>query len=366
MISLYTITSRTAAQRSGAIDPSRMSIAVIIPTYRRPASLARCLQALDRQTLRPSRIVVAVRDSDVESRFVVERERHRIPELSTVLVTEPGVIAAMSAAIMTCREDVIACTDDDAVPRSDWIERMISFYAPGVGGVGGRDVIARRKPNRYDLNRTEPLKPVVGRLTRYGRLIGNHHRGCGPPRDVDVLKGVNMSLRRELWRLDTRLRGTGAQVAWEIAVCLHAKAAGWRLIYDPATAVDHVPAERFDADSRTNPTLEARTDAAWNEAYALASSLPPIKLVITSLVTLAIGSRAAPGPIFALTAVARSPRRLWSALSLTYRLTNARIHGTFSGLVKRLFHSTPTSTLPLLGKTRVNETLIRNAHSDGT
>jgi hypothetical protein len=45
-------------------------------------------------------------------------------------------------------------------------------------------------------------------------LIGNHHLGVGEPREVDVLKGVNMSYRRTAIadiHFDERMRGTGAQ-----------------------------------------------------------------------------------------------------------------------------------------------------------
>ena len=85
----------------------------------------------------------------------------------------------------------------------------------------------------------------------------------GPPREVDVLKGANMSYRRQRHQgigFDERLRGAGAQVHFEVALGLAVKRAGWRLIYDPAVAVDHYPAQRFDDDERAGrPCRRCRT-----------------------------------------------------------------------------------------------------------
>src|SRR5207247_4293568 len=130
-------------------------------------------------------------------------------------------------------------------PRPDWLERLLAGYRSGIGGVGGPDRIEQPSQSRVR------ALPVVGRLTWYGRLHGNHHAGVGDAREVDVLKGASMSLRRELWQLDRDLRGEGAQVHWEVGVCLRARQEGWRLVYDPAAEVDHYPGPTYHEDYRS-------------------------------------------------------------------------------------------------------------------
>ncbi|MCJ8281094.1 MAG: glycosyltransferase, partial [Rivularia sp. ALOHA_DT_140] len=44
-----------------------MSIAVIVPTYRRSQDLARCLKALQNQTRPADEVIVVVRDTDTET-----------------------------------------------------------------------------------------------------------------------------------------------------------------------------------------------------------------------------------------------------------------------------------------------------------
>jgi hypothetical protein len=83
---------------------------------------------------------------------------------------------------------------------------------------------------------------TVGQVQWFGQVIGNHHVGKGEAREVDVLKGVNMSFRGKAIgqkRFDTRMRGTSAQIHYEIEFCLSLKRAGWKLVYDPKIAVDH-------------------------------------------------------------------------------------------------------------------------------
>ena len=45
-----------------------MTITVLIPTYRRPQDLQRCLTALEAQKRQAEEILVVVRDTDVETR----------------------------------------------------------------------------------------------------------------------------------------------------------------------------------------------------------------------------------------------------------------------------------------------------------
>jgi len=54
-----------------------------------------------------------------------------------VEVDRPTQTAAMAAGVERAEGDVIAFTDDDAVPRRDWLTRIAShFEDPRVGGVG--------------------------------------------------------------------------------------------------------------------------------------------------------------------------------------------------------------------------------------
>jgi len=253
---------------ASAVQPGAECVSVIVPSWRRLDSLARCLRALAMQTRVPDEIVVGLRGDDAASRRAVATlaPGFLVP-LRVGIATEPGVVAAMSAALAACRSDatIVAITDDDTEPRPDWIERLAACFAdPRVGGAGGRDWQPFERGDRAD----------VGRVQWFGRMIGNHHLGAGPPRGVDVLKGANCAYRAPLLRaagFDTRLAGTGAQVYWELALCLPLRAAGWRLVYDPAIAVEHHVEPRDDGDQvhRGMFTPQPLSDAVHNQTLVL-------------------------------------------------------------------------------------------------
>ena len=267
---------------------------VIVPTYRRPDHLARCLAALANQRRPAHQVIVVCRPDDAETAGVIGTAGGRA--VSTVHVTVPGVVAAMSAGLDAATGDVIALTDDDAAPHPDWLERIDPYWAdPTVGGVGGRDELY------YPDGRVEHGRAgVVGRISWFGRTTGNHHLGCGPARDVDLLKGVNCAYKAAVLRqvgFEHRLRGQGAQVHWELALGLGVRRLGYRLVYDPAVRVDHHCGPRRDADTNHRGVFNATglTDIAYNETAVLRAYLPAWQRAGFRLWSTAIGTRVTPG-----------------------------------------------------------------------
>lgn len=281
---------RTTRIAKGRMNrPSPLKVSVVVPTWRRPTQLEACLRGMERLSGGPDELIVVRRLEDKAAAEVIRRRSKATP-ISEVVIAEPGLLAALRGGVLRARGDIIAFTDDDAVPRADWIERLVGhFDDPTVGGVGGRDVF-QGEPSDEELTRR------VGLIGRWGRVIGNHHRGEGPPRPVDVVKGVNMAFRREALAIPEGLRGAGAQVHNEIAICGWARAQGWRVIYDPAIVVDHYLGLRFDADRRHRPEPSAIEDAAYNLVLALLTAQPNLYWRRAAF-GLLIGGRAAPGPI---------------------------------------------------------------------
>jgi glycosyltransferase involved in cell wall biosynthesis len=222
---------------------------------------------------------VVVRDTDAETwEFLAQFKAPNLP-LHTVKVTQPGVVAALNAGLAAVEGDIVSITDDDAAPHPDWLERIAAYFTSDsrLGGLGGRDWI------HHGSKLEDESRPVVGQLQWFGRVIGNHHLGVGEPREVDILKGVNMSFRKKAigqLRFDERMRGTGAQVHFEMAFTLTLKRAGWKIIYDPNVAVDHYPAQRFDEDQRNNFNEVAFINLVHNETLVLLEHLPFIRRIV--------------------------------------------------------------------------------------
>lgn len=278
-----------------------VTIAVLIPTYRRPNDLECCLKALELQTRPADKVVLVVRDTDAGTWAFLQTFKAKL-HLNLITVRVPGVVAALNAGLDAATEDIISITDDDAAPHTDWLARIETLFLSDerIGGVGGKDLIYLNG-KLQDASVHPGASDIVGRLQWFGRTIGNHHIGSGGAREVDILKGVNMSYRRTAilnLRFDDRLKGAGAQVHNEIGFCLRLKRSGWKLIYDPAVVVDHFLAQRFDEDQRKAQfSYTACLNIAHNETLCLLEHLPPNRRLVYLLWGLFVGDRVSRGII---------------------------------------------------------------------
>lgn len=296
-------------------------VSVLVPSYRRPDELRRCLAALGVQSHRPEEVVVGARSGDEAAIGVVNAARTAGLPVTVAFTPTAGVVAAMQAALDASRGDIIALTDDDARARPDWIAGLLAHFAsaPEVGGVGGRDWQPRERGTAQR----------VGIAQWYGRVIGNHHLGHGPPRDVDILKGVNCAFRGHLLRavgFDARLHGTGAQMYWELGVCLPLRRAGWRLVYDPQVAVDHDIAPRHDADTLHRGVFAEAPlrDAVHNETVELLEGRGMVARAVVMTWALLVGSVEGPG-------FAQCVRRLLHGDAMALRAWRAAFGGRLAG-----------------------------------
>lgn len=276
-----------------------MKVTVLVPTYRRPDDLARCLSALLRQARAPEQIVVVARaDDEATHACLAEHVTPRVLNVDVAIVDEPGQVAALNRGLEAATGDVIAITDDDAAPHTDWVERIAAWFEADaqLGALGGRDWV--HQEGRV----LDGERELVGKLQRTGRIVGNHHLGVGAAREVDLLKGANMSYRRAAiagLRFDRRLRGSGAQTHNDMAFSMGVKHAGWKLVYDPRVAVDHYPAPRPGEDPRNAQTLASMRNAAFNLHLILRAHLSPLRREMAWWWYALVGTRVYPGVLHA-------------------------------------------------------------------
>ncbi len=100
-------------------------VSVVVPTYRRPELLARCLAALAAQALPPVDYEVVIADdaaSDATRRQVAEFASRVAFAVRYVPVTgRHGPAAARNAGWRAARGPLIAFTDDDTIPQPGWL-----------------------------------------------------------------------------------------------------------------------------------------------------------------------------------------------------------------------------------------------------
>ncbi len=299
-----------------------MKISVIIPSYCRPDDLNRCLESLCNQIRLPDETIVVIRANDLlTSEYLASGDLIKLP-LKIVRADKPGQIHALNLGKSNATGDIIAITDDDGAPRPDWLQRIEKHFSDDerVGGVGGRDWV--HSENKI----LDESQQIVGIVTWFGKRIGGHHWGVGLPREVEILKGANMSYRSSAVQsihFDERLLGKGAQVHNDLAFSLRAKKAGWKLIYDPVVAIDHYIAPRESHEDRVVFNHEAHFNAVYNETLVILEYLLMPRRLVFCAWSIVVGTRVCPGLFqFMMSAIKRDDtalRRFKSTLSGRYR-----------------------------------------------
>jgi GT2 family glycosyltransferase len=272
------------------------SICVLVPTWNRPADLERCLGALGALEDPVEQVVVVAREDDAAGRAVLTAHAGELP-LDEVVVDRPGAVHARNEGLRKVRTDIVAFIDDDVAPHPDWARRIRTWFAGDerLGALGGRDHVRLfNQGGRLDTGRRD----VVGKVSLYGRIVGLHHLGHGEPREVDVLKGANLIARVAALPpggFDANLRGAGAEHHEDWTLTLAIKAAGWRVVFDPAVAVDHFQGPRFGGTQRGLTSGRERVDKLHNRTYAAVRHLPAWQAVAHVVHVLLIGTQHGPG-----------------------------------------------------------------------
>ncbi|MBX5494312.1 MAG: glycosyltransferase [Bryobacteraceae bacterium] len=134
-----------------------MRVSVVVPTHHRNALLQRCLSALLSQDLNPNCYEILVIDDgrSTETEYLVTLCALNTP--IQVRYLRPGntrgPAAARNAGWRAAEGEIIAFTDDDCVPNSDWLKHGLSAFVPGVDAVFGRVVVPLpSRPTDYERN----------------------------------------------------------------------------------------------------------------------------------------------------------------------------------------------------------------------
>src|SRR5215204_5280614 len=119
-------------------------VSVVIPTYKRPDLLERCLSALRAQDY-PSdqyEIIVVEDGGPGEGKHIVERARGTSSVAFHYFgVPQAGPASARNRGWQAARGDLIAFTDDDTIPDRHWIAEGARSFLAGADVVNGRTIV---------------------------------------------------------------------------------------------------------------------------------------------------------------------------------------------------------------------------------
>ena len=242
----------------------RLTVTVIIPTLNRPADLARCLDSILAQTVRPDQVVV-VDDGEADADALAARFSGTGIRLDYVKKKVRGLCRSRNQGLDVATGDVVVFLDDDTELATEYIEGFLEVFAGDVarriGGVSGwvarvRDGVPvpneTKRTTEWWLLRLFLLTPGRG-----GRMLPSGFRASlmNPKGNepVDFLQGGNMALRREVFsefRFDEALDRTGGYSLGEDVIFSYAVGRKWKLVAVERSKMLHHHAEGGRPDAR--------------------------------------------------------------------------------------------------------------------
>ena len=130
-------------------------VSVIIPVYNDAARLKVCLEALHDQTYPKSRYEVIVVDNASDQEQNIESLVAQFEQACVTDESTPGSYAARNRGLALAKGEVIAFTDADCIPATDWLEKGVEnlLEIPNCGLVAGKVELFFK-----DLNQPTPIE----------------------------------------------------------------------------------------------------------------------------------------------------------------------------------------------------------------
>lgn len=203
------------------------TVSVIVPVHNGAGTLPGLLAALDAQTLPRQRWELLIADdasTDATADVVSAHGAARLIRMSE----NRGSYAARNAAIDVARGSVLAFTDADCRPRSDWLDKAL-----GDLDALDADLLA----GHIEMSLGE--SPSTAALVDFCRYLDQERTVA----DIGVAATANLIVRgRVIDRIgpfDARLRSAG-----DAEFSRRAREAGCRMVYAPGAVVHHDPRRR--------------------------------------------------------------------------------------------------------------------------
>lgn len=228
-------------------------VSVIIPVFNDSERLKICLQALEAQTYPKHLFEVIVVDN--ASKNSLESVVTQFSKAKYVYEGQQGSYAARNKGISVAKGEIIAFTDSDCIPASDWVENGVAALLRDskCGIVGGQIKLFFKDPQKLT------IVELYESLTAFPqkRHIKKHH--FTPTANLITFK----SLFDEVGNFNQNLKSNGDR-EWCQLVNQH----GYRINYDEKTIVEHPARSSFKQLYRRYLRMAGGRADAYRDKYS--------------------------------------------------------------------------------------------------
>jgi GT2 family glycosyltransferase len=265
-----------------------LPVTVLVPSWRRPEWLRRCLEGVATQDPAPERVIVIGRVEDTPTREVVDS----FPGVEWRPVDQAGFVAPIRVGAREVTSPLFAVIDDDGEPAErSWLKELTAaFEDPLVACVGShvsnQDGVRRR------------VRRSSGLMRWFGHVGSNvSARTDSLPVEVVTLPEGNWAWRSDVFRtleIDP-IFDAGDAVLYSCDLIFQAVRHGWKALYTSrAPIIHHLAPRQADESVRRNDHPRAAFGYARNATYIVLKHRP-WRICPFLLWSVLVGNTAVPG-----------------------------------------------------------------------
>ncbi len=222
-----------------------MKCSIIVCTYNRCESLKDTLMAIGSQVpnddLNLEIIVVDNNSADQTKAVVTEMQKQSKWPLRYVFEGTQGLSYARNRGVCEANGDLVVFTDDDVIPKEDWVSRLMgAFEKNDADAVGGPVLPIWLKMPPEWLSDKQRQFGLLALLDRGPKVVVADSRTSG-----SFLAGANMAFKKSLFdefggfRTDVGMNGRSLMRGEESEFLYRAISSSKRVIYTPDAVVRH-------------------------------------------------------------------------------------------------------------------------------
>jgi len=234
-------------------------ISIVIPTFHRKENLLRLLKSLDKT----SEIIVVEQGDNNERTFNKYINKY-------IYLSKISTPRAMNIGVRHAKNALVLFLDDDTTAHKHLIKyHQINFSDPRVAATVGRVLTDGQPIERY--------RQDTGRINKLGLFSNGYSSSI--KQEVDTVIGANTCWRKSVYEeiggMDERFTGNALRLESDLS--LRARAAGYKIIFEPKAVVDHHRAQKGGA-RKSEGRLKWYFDFFSNETYFFLKHRSPILL----------------------------------------------------------------------------------------
>ena len=235
--------------RNGKAVP--VSVSIVIPVLNNFEMTKQCLAAIERTGGLVSTEIIVVDNASTDGTPGFLREAKRKGRLHFIRnETNQGFARGCNQGASQARSDILLFLNNDTVPVPGWIDALLAAAKrPEVGVVGAKLLYANNTiqhagigwingvpdhPHRH----AQPLAPEVN-----------------TPRELDMVTGACLMIHRDLFLQLAGFDESYRNGVEDIDLCLRARAAGRKVVYEPRSVVYHLEGQSAGRFNHVNENL---------------------------------------------------------------------------------------------------------------